>query len=63
MVGLEAMLAALGPAVDSFFETENRRPSLLLPPAMSSDARADLVRSETATLEALLPKVGKYALI
>jgi len=34
MTGLEAMLAALGPAADSFFETDDRRPSLLLPPSV-----------------------------
>jgi len=32
-------------------------------PAMSSDARADQVRSETATLEAALSKVGDDALM
>jgi len=30
---------------------------------MSSDARADLVRSETATLEALLRQIGDDGLI
>lgn len=52
----EASLAAFGPASRLFFATDGRRPSMLLPPALPRDARAEMIRRGAAALEAALPQ-------
>jgi len=44
------MLAALGPAADAFFETQGRRPSLLLPPPSVFDTDTPIISITTPVL-------------
>jgi len=57
ILGMEAKIAALGPASRQIFSNENRRPSALLPPAMSDDERLALIRREASLLEQAMPQL------